>query len=752
VDAIDWDFFIAWLFAPGFSLLIILYLQRRGWRLRTRLDPLYLAYLILGMLWGVGVLLAHPRIRDLPLFVPLERLAPYFLAAGPSLLLLVTANLVRGGRRQWRWLLIVPALLIVAALFHDGALRSDLSRTLALGVRRFDRDGLWRMILLIANLISAITALRLSVELYRRGWGLVYRNRLRYWFLALALATLGDWMAFIFPHPELGFYLGGLVRLGGVTMMTAILLVPYLPSTNDLLRLFLNLLTMGLATFGLLLSGTFAAQAILPGNEQGAALVGAASVSAIVALIYLPLQKRVQSAIDGLVLGRQADLNNVRVEYIHQIGQQLDLRQLAGTIMSLLSGALHLESEKDDGALLLAKTTDQGVVKLTPIPRPGRPALPNLQCSPDSPLAAYWRENTATLSRFDIEMLPDFATLPDDERERLDQWGATLYLPLHTSKRLVGMLALGPKRAGGTYSAAELRFLRDLTGQTAAALEQARLLSDLKVANEQLTHLSDELAQVNRRLYEADQLKSGFIGVITHELRSPFVALALSLQLIERYGLEHLLPEQQEQLEILQKGITELKQMVDHIIAFASLLSKQGELRMERLDLGAIINETVTAIKPMAQSRQVQLDARVWPSLPPILGDRERLSDAVYQLIHNAIKFNQSGGWVRVRCQPDNGNIEIQVQDNGIGVPTERLEHLWQAFAQMSDPLRRGVEGLGLGLALVRYVAVAHGGEIWATSVEGEGSTFGFKVPTLRPGNRHEAPAPRHIASPPAQQ
>ena len=732
VAAIDWDFLIAWLLAPGFGLLTILYIYRRGWSRMSRADPPCLAYLGVGLLWSLGVLFAHPRIRDLTFFVPFIRLAPYLLAASPALLLLVTADLVRSGRPRWLWLLIVPALLLIVAALHDGALRPGMSSNLVFGARRFDRQGLWRLFLLTANLVSIIAAFKLSIDFYREGWGLVYRNRLRYWFIALALIMLGDLMSSLFVHPSMLFYLGGLVRLSGATVATSTLLIPYLPTTNQVMRGFLSILTIGLLTFGLLLAGILTISGLIQENEQAAVLISTAIVSALLALVYLPLHHKIHAAIDTLLLGHQTDLRNVLEEYRHQINQQLDLQELASVVVRLLAGALHLESETQDSLLVTAKVTDQAAVALTPIAQPNQPKRPNLLCVSDSALAAYWRESHEPLSQYDIEVLPDFEAVPSDERERLSRWGTKLYVPLRTTERLVGVLALGAKRSGASYNAAEIRFLKSLTYHTAVAIEQAQLLSDLKIANIQLTRLSDELAQVNRRLYEADQLKSGFISVITHELRSPFVPLAFSLQLIERHGLDHLAPEQREQLSVLKKCVTELKQMVDHIIAFASLLSKQGELNMEPLDLNQVIQDTVQSIQPMAESRQVSLDIRIWPSLPQVLGDQERMSEAIYHLIHNAIKFNNPGGWVRVRCQPTNGDVQVRVQDNGVGVPQDRLDNLWNAFTQMADPLRRGVEGLGLGLALVRYVAVSHGGEVWAESVEGQGSTFGFRVPALK--------------------
>jgi signal transduction histidine kinase len=743
VTAIDWDFSIAWVLAPVFGLLSILYLSRRDWRRLERVDRPPLVYLALGLLWAVGVLFAHPRIRDLGPFIPFIRLAPYLLALSPSMLWLTTTNLVRSDQPYKNWLLALPLLLAVFAAFHDGALRPDLGRNLLLGIRRFDQQGLWRVLLITTNLIPLGAALWLNRELYRAGWGLVYHNRLRYWTLALILVALGDLLALGFSHPDLSFYMGCLFHLGGATLATATLVIPYLPTTNFVFRRSLGTLVTGLLTFGLLVSVMLIALAALPDNEQTAVLVSAASLAAIVTLLFLPLNRGVQAAVNRLVLGRQAVLQNVLDEYERQISEELDLEQLAETVLSLLESALSLEPEQDANALITAHTNELGAVALTPVARPGRSPLPELDFSPDSPLTAYWQENAAPLAQFDIEVLPDFHGVPDEERQGLAQWRTKLYVPLRSPERLVGVLALGDKRSGAPYTPAEIRFLNNLVGQTVVELEQAQLLSDLKVANAQLTHLSDELAQVNRRLYEANRLKSGFIGVITHELRSPFVAIAFSLQIIERYGLERLVPEQRKQLDELRKGITELKQMIDHIIAFASLLSKQGELKMEQVNLGQVVNEMVEAMQPIARTRRITLSARVWPSLPPVQGDQERLAEAIYHLIHNGIKFNRPDGWVRVRCQPDNGAIEVRVEDSGEGIPAGKLDHLWNEFAQMADPLRRGVEGLGLGLALVRYVAIAHGGEVWAKSTVGEGSTFGFKIPALKTQDRYALSSPR---------
>jgi len=135
------------------------------------------------------------------------------------------------------------------------------------------------------------------------------------------------------------------------------------------------------------------------------------------------------------------------------------------------------------------------------------------------------------------------------------------------------------------------------------------------------------------------------------------------------------------------------------------------------------------ALKPLAVKKQLMLQVDNPATLPTIFGDVSRLRDAVYQLIHNAIKFTPIGGRVLVRCRPLPDAVRFEVEDTGIGVPPDQLPLLWEGFAQMSDPLRRGVEGLGLGLTLVKYVANAHSGEVFAQSEVGVGSTFGFQMP-----------------------
>jgi two-component system phosphate regulon sensor histidine kinase PhoR len=225
-----------------------------------------------------------------------------------------------------------------------------------------------------------------------------------------------------------------------------------------------------------------------------------------------------------------------------------------------------------------------------------------------------------------------------------------------------------------------------------------------------------------------EQLKSEFVSVVSHELRSPFAMLDSTMQVIERHGLDGWQPPQRQEWQQLGQQLKRAETMVKNLVTFASFLSKQGQLRLVVFDLGEAAREAILGLTPMAQARNITLTCEA-DSEMPLLGDRERLSEATYHLIHNAIKFNRSGGCVVVSCRSLPSGLIIEVADTGVGIPPNRLVEVWQDFRQLADPLRRGMEGLGLGLPLVKYVVEAHGGQVWADSQVGRGSVFGFSLP-----------------------
>jgi len=285
---------------------------------------------------------------------------------------------------------------------------------------------------------------------------------------------------------------------------------------------------------------------------------------------------------------------------------------------------------------------------------------------------------------------------------------------------------------------AQLR--RDLA-QKNEALQSVNeaLEGKVRARTEDLTEANAALAKANHQLAELDRLKSSFLSVVTHELRSPFVNIDLSLQLLARYGVEHLIPEQREQLQQLNAGVAAARLMVENLVKVATFFSRQGELRLTPLTFGALIENAILPIRLQAERQPLTVSVNVPQDLPVVYGDNERLYEAIYHLAHNAAKFTPAGGKISLRCWAERDWVNLEVIDSGVGIPADKLPTLWESFTQMADPLQRGQEGLGLGLALVKYVITAHGGSVWAYSREGVGSTFGFRLPLGKPESQPEA-------------
>ncbi len=271
---------------------------------------------------------------------------------------------------------------------------------------------------------------------------------------------------------------------------------------------------------------------------------------------------------------------------------------------------------------------------------------------------------------------------------------------------------------------------QELTQQVTEIERLAALLGDSNKALEgKVTQRTTELARANRQLLELDNLKSSFLGVISHELRTPFVSIIMSIRLLESCGLQGLTGEQMEMFQQLKSNIEAADEMIENLVNYASFVRKQGELRLTRLNMKHVVEQALLAHRFQAERKQQLLTTQIPADLPMLTGDEERLMDAVSQLVNNAIKYTGESGRVTVRSWQADNMLHLAVEDNGMGIPAEKLSQLWESFAQMADPLRRGREGLGLGLALVEYIIRMHHGKVWAKSQVGQGSTFGFSLP-----------------------
>jgi signal transduction histidine kinase len=430
-----------------------------------------------------------------------------------------------------------------------------------------------------------------------------------------------------------------------------------------------------------------------------------------------------------LLSGAGTDAGTLVSEYSSRISHIVSLERLATVAIDLMRDALGF----DRGVLYVVNhETDQewtGVYHLEGIATAPGQVLPPGRLSETSPLTQHLREIRQPLTQYDVDLLPEFESMPDADTRWLSSLDMDIYVPIHSQASWIGLFALGCRTSGTRPSEEDLALLSVLADQTAVALENSRLVEDLIELNYDLERALDRLDRANQQLQEMDRLKSAFIGAITHELRSPFANIDFSLQIFTRDGLDALTQEQREQLQLLTANTRQARGMVDDLIALTTFLSKQGTLDMEEVDFLQMLDETLSTFQAMMDAKGLVVRTAVPDEMPVLCGDRERLSDAICHLVHNAIKFTPEGGEIWLRSHAREGQILFEIKDTGVGIPADKLPSLWEGFAQMSDSLQRGIEGLGLGLPLVKYIVTAHGGRVWAESQEGSGSIFGFQIP-----------------------
>ncbi len=289
-----------------------------------------------------------------------------------------------------------------------------------------------------------------------------------------------------------------------------------------------------------------------------------------------------------------------------------------------------------------------------------------------------------------------------------------LAIPLLSEDEVVGALVVNRKTAGA-FPDRTVGLLRTFASQSALAIENARLFS--------------EIEDKSRQLEEANQHKSEFLASVSHELRTPLNAIiGFSEVMLERLFGE--VNEKQEEYlnDILSSG-RHLLSLINDILDLAKIEAGRMELELGAFDVPQAIDNTLMLVRERAMRRGIALERSVEPRIGEITGDERKVKQVLLNLLSNAVKFTPEGGRIEVRAAVADGTVEISVSDTGVGIAPEDHEAVFEEFRQVGSDYARRHEGTGLGLALARRFVELHGGRIWIKSQVGQGSTFTFSIP-----------------------
>lgn len=230
------------------------------------------------------------------------------------------------------------------------------------------------------------------------------------------------------------------------------------------------------------------------------------------------------------------------------------------------------------------------------------------------------------------------------------------------------------------------------------------------------------------RLRRLETVRQDFVSNISHELRTPLASLKALTETLQESALDDP-PAAQRFLSRMVTEVDALGQMVEELLELTRIESGRVPLKMAPTPPKQLVDKAIGRLSVQAERAGLKLEIDCPPDLPAVLADATRLEQVIVNLLHNAIKFTPSGGRIRLSAKTQDGMVVFAVQDSGVGIAADDLPRIFERFFKADRARSSG--GTGLGLAIARHLVEAHGGKIWAESIEGHGSTFYFCIPTI---------------------
>ena len=326
---------------------------------------------------------------------------------------------------------------------------------------------------------------------------------------------------------------------------------------------------------------------------------------------------------------------------------------------------------------------------------------------------------------------------------------AAVLLTRRITTPLENLVEVARRVAGGDLTTSVAPMTRDEVGQLTTVFSQMTMslrerdlavkqayqeLEQLNRTLEQRVHQrTSELQAANAKLKELDHLKSQFVSVVSHELRTPMTSIKGYVEnLLD--GLAGALTHKQiYSLDRVKHNVDRLTRMINELLDLSKIEAGKLDLTLAPVSLSEMAEEVAESYQAAASQKSVVLRTVFQRPLPLVMGDADKLSRVLINLVHNAIKFTPQGGIIQIEGHAREGaDVEVSVTDSGNGIPPHDIEKVFDKF-YWSESAPVEARGAGLGLAIAKNLVELHGGMIRVESTPGEGSRFAFTIPVTRP-------------------
>lgn len=299
--------------------------------------------------------------------------------------------------------------------------------------------------------------------------------------------------------------------------------------------------------------------------------------------------------------------------------------------------------------------------------------------------------------------------------------------PIEALKDGAHSLVRGHFKPIPTSSKNEIGELTKIFNQTAKELLDIRkkLEAKIEIANKYLEEKNKELILANEELKKLDTMKSDFISLGSHELKTPLSAIRTSAEFLD----SEMTSDPKVQKEMLENIIRNIDpRLINDILDLSKIEAGKMEFQFGQFDIQEITTAALETIGNLALEKNITISVDFPGELSPVFSDKEKLIIVLNNLLSNALKFTPNGGGILLSAKEFKDSIEVRVKDTGIGIEKKELEKIFEKFYQVDGTSRRKTAGSGLGLSISSGIIKAHGGEIYAESELGKGSTFFFRL------------------------
>ena len=405
-------------------------------------------------------------------------------------------------------------------------------------------------------------------------------------------------------------------------------------------------------------------------------------------------------------LSRLVDDATVRMRTLYEVGKEITATlDLDRTLNLILEKSAQL-TRADRGLLFLLDESDEIHCQVL------------LGIDGDSDTEEIW---TAALRSTNMRVLAEkravLAEVTTPEGGRSTAW----VVPLLQESEVVGTIVV-LAAAGAVFSQDDRDLLVSLASQATISIHNAR---------------------VYEKIQALDRMKSEFVAVVSHEVRTPLTAIKGTLEILGDDSYFEMPDSQRELLEICFTNVERLETLINDILDFSKLESSRLSTHFGEVFVGSLLESVVVNLGKLAEQKSIGIETEVRGAVPAIEADEFRISQVLTNLLGNAVKFSDENGTIRVRAVAEDDGVRLDIEDTGIGISSDDIPKLFTKFRQLDSSSTRTASGTGLGLAISKGIVDEHHGRIWVTSSPGSGSVFSVWLPTRQP--RSEGGAPERI-------